>query len=110
MPFYHLTLIASGYAVAVVGALECFVTAIDERAARAPAARCFTAAANGSSPWNDPSSVRCRPMRGLNRLPPPEGVVVVPDRVAFTGWRAFESASDEEAHWPADGRSWPVCD
>jgi hypothetical protein len=112
MPFYHLKLIDGPRADSGADKAECFVTAADEDAARAAASQCLSKPHNGRSPWSDSSAVRCRPVRGLNRMPPPEGVVIVPDRFAFIGWRAIEiPASDgNDTRWPANRNAWPVCD
>lgn len=66
---------------------SCFVSAENERAARAAASRCF-ARVSAWSPWDSAELAQCAAVRSLDRIPPEPDVVMVPSRVAFGGWRA----------------------
>jgi hypothetical protein len=74
----------------------CFISAADERAARAALTRCF-AKTVAWSPWDNPELTACTVVRGLDRIPPDPGIVMVPSRTAFGGWRVVpvpESAAE----------------
>jgi hypothetical protein len=91
MPLYHLAPADRAHPLwrASSHRAECFVSATNEAAARAVVSRCFVRSDwIIQSPWLDVQATQCAMVRDLDRLPPPEHVVMVPSRLAFAGWRA----------------------